>query len=404
MVSLLDSIKYIADNFGPRIAGKEADNKTIRYIEERFKTYTSNVTTESFPVVGRSLQHLINFLVWGYFVSVICYFILPPLALGLAILMLLIYYFARFRDNNLLNLFVKKDISENIIASFKPTKEKKKIVIFSGHHDSAFHMPLFEKTQSKIALIQNGAILGIVMLVVSGIWKTIFFFAPIVGIKQIFQYSIGSIIIQWFLLPDLIFILSLLGLVLAFYFLFNMVTNTPLIGANDNLSSVAILFALGEYLKDNPTENIEVRLISFGGEEPGLIGSKFYVDNRINELKEAININYETVGKGTMGVIAKEKDNNVSHSDELIHFIQKVAEENGYDLPAKKISYGNSDAGSFSKKEIKATTIYGFGQGEVFTLWHSLEDIVDNLDEKILEDTRDLSVMIVKKLDEIDSF
>ena len=402
MVSLLESIKYIADNFGPRIAGKEADQKAIRYIEQRFKTYTSDVETESFPVVGRSLQHLIKFLVWGYFISVVCYFILAPLALGLALLMLLIYYLARFQDNNLLNLLVKKDISKNVIAIFKPTKEKKKIVIFSGHHDSAFHMPLFEKTQDRIALIQNGAILGLVLLVISGIWKAIFFLAPAAGIRVLFQYTIGALTVKWFILPDVIFILAILGLIPAFYFLMNMVTNTPLIGANDNLSSITILFALGQYLKDNPPKNIEVRLISFGGEEPGLIGSKFYADNRIDELKDAININYETVGKGTMGVIAKEKDNNVTHSDELIQFIQKVAEENNYVLPAKKINYGNSDAGSFSKLGIKATTIYGFGKGDVFTLWHSTEDIVENLDEDILNNTRDLSIKIMMKLDEIE--
>ncbi|MCG3215610.1 MAG: M28 family peptidase [Candidatus Heimdallarchaeota archaeon] len=398
MDSLIEPIKYIADNFGPRIAGTEADHKNIRYIEERFKTYTSNVTTESFPVVGRSLQHLINFIVWGYFISVLCYLILPPLALGLALFMLLIYYLARFKDNNLLNLLVKKDLSKNVVAKFEPTKVKKKLVIFSGHHDSAFHMPLFEKMQTKIALIQNGAILGLVMLVISGIWKTIFFITPVVGIKEIFSYSIRSVSVYWFLLPDLIFILAILGLVFAFYFLFNMVTKTPLIGANDNLSSVSILFALGEYLRDNPPENIEVRLISFGGEEPGLIGSKFYVDNHIDELKDAINLNYETVGIGSLGIIAKEKDNNISHCEKLIHFIQEVAEENGFDLPAKEISYGNSDAGSFSKRKISATTIYGFGQGDVFTLWHSLEDVVANLDEKTLEDTRKISIKLIEKL------
>ena len=403
MNSLLDSINYISDNFGPRIAGNEADHETIRYIESRFKEYSSDVETESFPVVGRSLQHLINFLVWGYFISVACYFILPPLALGLALLMLVIYYLARFRDNNLLNLLVKKDISENVIATFPPTKEKRQIVIFSGHHDSAFHMPLFEKTQDKIALIQNGAILGLVLLVISGIWKTISFFASVTGIRLFFQYSLGALTVNWFILPDVIFILAILGLIPAFYFLMNMVTDTPLVGANDNLSSISILFALGEYLKDNPPENIEVRLISFGGEEPGLIGSKFYVEKRLDELKDAININYETVGKGKLGIIAKEKDNNVVHSQKLVQFIQKTSKENGYNLPAKKINYGNSDAGSFSKKNIHAATIYGYGSGDVFTLWHSLEDIVENLDEKILDDTRELSVKILMKIDEVGS-
>jgi len=69
MNSLLEPIKYIADNFGPRIAGTEADHKTIEYIEQEFQKLTSDVQLEAFPVVGRSLQYLINFLVWDYFIS-----------------------------------------------------------------------------------------------------------------------------------------------------------------------------------------------------------------------------------------------------------------------------------------------------------------------------------------------
>ncbi|MCK5409115.1 MAG: hypothetical protein KAJ30_02535, partial [Candidatus Heimdallarchaeota archaeon] len=94
MVSLLDEIKYISDSFGPRIAGSESDKKAIEYLEKRFSSFSNDVSTESFPVVGRSLQHLINFLVWGYFLSVVTYVFLAPIALGLAILMILFYYLA----------------------------------------------------------------------------------------------------------------------------------------------------------------------------------------------------------------------------------------------------------------------------------------------------------------------
>ncbi len=402
MTSLLDEVKYFSDNFGPRIAGSESDKKTIEYLETRFRSFSNDVSTESFPVVGRSLQHLINFLVWGYFVSVVAYVFLAPLALGLAMLMIIIYYLARFQDKNLVNLLVKKSETKNVIAKFKPKKEKKLTVIFSGHHDSAFYMPLFEKKLKQIALIQNGALLGIIMLIIASIWKTIYMITDSVGIVEITQYNIGSLQVTWLVLPDLFFILAFLGLFLGFYFLANMVTNTPLIGANDNLTSIAILLGLGEYLKNNPSSNLEIYLVSFGAEEPGLNGSKFFVDRRLDELVGSININYETVGSGSLGVIEKEKDNNVVHDSKLVKFIQEVGKKNKFDLPAMKIHYGNTDAGSFSKRKLIATTIFGYGKNDVFDLWHSTDDVYENLNSKILEDAFDLTIQILKELEKIE--
>jgi hypothetical protein len=405
MNSLLEPIKYITKNFGPRIAGTEADHKTIEYIEKEFRKFSSDVQLESFPVVGRSLQYLINFLVWGYFITAICYFILPPLSIGLAIVMLLVYYLARFKDMNLVNLLVKKDETKNVIARFEPTEEKKQIVVFSGHHDSAFHMPLFEKNVGQVALIQNGAILGLAMLVISGIWKTIVFLAQFGGIYELtsLNYTIGSLTISWWILPDIIFLLALLGLVLAFYFKFNMVTKTPLIGANDNLTSVSMLIAIGQYLKENPPKNLDIRLVSFGGEEPGLVGSIYYVKERLDELKNAVNFNFETLGCGKLGIISKEKDNNVTHSDELVKFIQEIGKKAGMELRAIQVHYGNTDAGSFSKKNFKAATISCYGKHDVFDLWHSIEDTVENVDEKLMRDSYNLSVRIIEELEKRNS-
>ena len=400
MDSFLDSIKYITDNFGTRITGTEADHKTCDYIEEKFKSFSSKVETESLTVVGRALQNLIMFLVLGYFVSVVAYFFIPVLALVLAILMLLIYYLARFRDRNLVNLLAKKSTTKNIIAKYEPEKERKKIVIFSGHHDSAFHMPLFKRKTSVIVFIQNSAIAGIAFLVIAAIWKTVYFFIPGISLMKAFSYSIGSLIVDWFYLPDLIFVLALIGLVFGFYFLFTMVTNTPVMGANDNLTSVSMLFAIGEYLKENPPKNIEIRLISFGAEEPGLVGSKYYVDKRLEELNDAMNINFETLGSGRLGLIAKEKDNNVVHDEEFVIFLHDLAEKLGYDLPAKQIIFGNTDAGSFSKKGIKATTIFAYSSDDIFDLWHSTEDVVENLDEKPLRQAFELTKKIIEELDE----
>ncbi|MCE7743087.1 MAG: Zn-dependent exopeptidase M28 [Candidatus Heimdallarchaeota archaeon] len=400
MTSLMEPIEYICENFGPRITGTEADHKTCDYIEEKFKTYTSNVETETFPVVGRALQNLTLFLVWGYCISVVSYFFLAPLAIVLATLMLLVYYLARFKDKNLVNLLVKKDETKNIIAQFDATEEKKTTLIFSGHHDSAFHMPLFEKNVKQIAFIQNSAIFGIGMLVIASIWKSIYFIPQINPPLFLFSYNLGSLTVSWYIFPDVIFILALIGLVFGFYFLKNMVTKTPVFGANDNLTSVSMLFGLGEYLKKNPPKNVEIRLISFGAEEPGLVGSKFYVDKRVQELENTVNINFETLGSGTLGILLKEKDNNVQHDAAFVSHIQEIGRKHGFDLPSKMIHFGNTDAGSFTKKKIPATTIFCYGEDDVFDLWHSTRDVFENLDGKLLQKAFDLTIKIIEEYDQ----
>ncbi|MHA1219645.1 MAG: M28 family peptidase, partial [Candidatus Heimdallarchaeaceae archaeon] len=83
----------------------------------------------------------------------------------------------------------------------------------------------------------------------------------------------------------------------------------------------------------------------------------------------------------------------------MVIYLHDLAEKHGFDLPAKQIHFGNTDAGSFSKKNISATTIFAFGKNDVFDLWHSTEDVVENLDEQLLQQAFELSIKILEELD-----
>lgn len=68
-------------------------------------------------------------------------------------------------------------------------------------------------------------------------------------------------------------------------------------GADDNASGVAAMLALAEYFKDIPMNN-NLLFIAFSGEEKGLWGSNFFVDNSPLELAD-INymVNMDMVGR-----------------------------------------------------------------------------------------------------------
>lgn len=60
-------------------------------------------------------------------------------------------------------------------------------------------------------------------------------------------------------------------------------TNYP--GANDNASGVTLLFAIARKLMILPKSSTEYVFIAFAGEEVGLLGSKYFVENPLFDLK-----------------------------------------------------------------------------------------------------------------------
>ncbi|WP_372756853.1 M28 family peptidase [Mariniflexile sp.] len=68
-------------------------------------------------------------------------------------------------------------------------------------------------------------------------------------------------------------------------------------GADDNASGASALLSVAEYLKNNPPKH-SVILAAFDGEELGLQGSKYYVNNSIIPIDQImVNLNMDMIGR-----------------------------------------------------------------------------------------------------------
>ena len=56
-------------------------------------------------------------------------------------------------------------------------------------------------------------------------------------------------------------------------------------GANDNASGTAMLISMADYFKENPLD-FNILFVAFAGEEAGLLGSKYFVENNSMNLKD----------------------------------------------------------------------------------------------------------------------
>lgn len=134
--------------------------------------------------------------------------------------------------------------------------------------------------------------------------------------------------------------------------------NALFAGANDNASGTSLVLYMANYFAKNP-QRYSVAFMLFSGEEAGLLGSKYYVENPIFPLQQIrFLVNLDMTGDATNGITVV---NGVSHEPEFA----MMEEINADSIYAKKINKrertSNSDHYHFSKEGVPAVFIYGNG-------------------------------------------
>lgn len=139
-------------------------------------------------------------------------------------------------------------------------------------------------------------------------------------------------------------------------------------GANDNASGIAMMLSLAKYFKAHP-QKYSLLFIAFSGEETGLIGSKYYVDNPVIPLEKMhFLINIDLMGNGAEGVMAV---NGSVYKDEY-NLLTLINAKKQY-LPAVKArgKAANSDHYYFSEAGVPGFFFYLMGP---YPYYHDIND------------------------------
>lgn len=145
-------------------------------------------------------------------------------------------------------------------------------------------------------------------------------------------------------------------------------------GANDNASGTAMLLDLARHFAQNPQPH-HLLFIAFAGEEAGLVGSKYFVDNPLVPL-EKINflINLDLTGNGEDGITVV----NGKMFEDDFHELAAINTEHDF-LPKIRArgSAANSDHYWFSKNGVPAFFIYTHGDRKAY---HDVYDVPETLE------------------------
>ncbi len=391
---MYDIIQRIIDEVGPRMpcSPQEADGAEI--IKTELEQTCDSVHLEPFTCHPRA------FLGWLYIVATLvlasfaCYFFLTSLnsmfaailAVSLNIIAFIILWFQFFNYREFVDPLFKEKSSQNVVGTIKPKGEVKKILIFSGHHDSALQFNL-------LRYLKHGYFIVIFLaLIVFVVW-IILSVLNLIGV--IFSINFGFIAgmaASWFWIG----IIPLIGLYL-FVWPGERANTVP--GAIDNLSAVAVVLGVGRYLqkhKEIIPEGTELRLISFGCEEAGLRGAYRYAAVHLDELKdigEVFNMDGIMSKEGCM-IFSNEPTTRTRHSAEIVEKMEKAAEL--VDVPINDFGdsiieklggllSGGTDAAAFSKAKIKAASLASMKLTKFPLFYHQPSDTLDMIERGSLE-------------------
>ena len=158
-------------------------------------------------------------------------------------------------------------------------------------------------------------------------------------------------------------------------------------GANDNASGISLLLNLAKYYAANP-QPYSIVFLAFAGEEAGLIGSKYFVENPLIPLKSIrFLLNVDLVGTGDEGITVV----NASEFANEFALLNKINNEHKL-LTAinARGKAANSDHYWFTEKGVPAFFIYTLGGIKAY---HDIDDKAATLP---LTEYKDLFQLIVK--------
>jgi hypothetical protein len=150
---------------------------------------------------------------------------------------------------------------------------------------------------------------------------------------------------------------------------------TPHPGADDNASGTAGVIELARLLAGSPKQKRGILFMTFAGEELGLLGSSFYVNNpRLPLAKAVAMINMDMIGRVRDG---KVYVGGAGTGSSFKGVLDQLAPTSGLTLDFSEVAgYGSSDHTSFTTRQVPVLFFFSGLHGD----YHKPSDTWDKID------------------------
>lgn len=364
----LDLVKTICTEVGPGLPGSQQERDRAAIIRKELGSQLGegSVAVEEFtlapdaflnpyPGVFLLIAALLN-ISMGRITGLSPWLTSIP-ALVFSILSPLVFILEFVLSFEFVDPLLPKKKSINVIGTLrKPgTTTVKRLLILSGHHDSAWEDTWIGLLGYGFFFAYTTSLIGlIVMLLMSIVQLT----GVILGNVDIVRTgTLGWFLLVYPIVPSIIF---------AIFSHRGGKGGGTVPGAMDNLAACALVVTMCRFLMKNPAYipvDTEIWFITFGSEEAGLRGSRRYVERHLDELKrlDARVLNFEMVAHPEITILTSDVNDTVKNSPEIVKTAVAAAERAGVPYKVKPAFLGvGTDAAPFTRAGLKALTLLPF--------------------------------------------
>ncbi len=377
MAKPIDHVGALSAEIGPRGTATHGEQQGANYARQVLRNLGYQVDEQEF-VAPTTFS-------WTF----ILIYLLPTIALliglinlwagALVALLGAAVFFLELNTVEVVSRFMPNGKSRNVVARTPGVTGKRSLVLVA-HVDSSkaamnFSPQMVKGFRTSFLIMVYSVILSTVLLVA----------AALLQLKWL----------SWVAIPFIGYLLVNVG-----FMLHRENWNRYTDGANDNASGVGVALTLAEKMRGKlPSSNLWCLIT--GAEEAGTFGMIRFLAKYGAELKDALFINLDNIGAGTVHFMSGEgMFPTFNSTSELLDACQEVQQDNP-DLGVKQGVYNlmSTDALPALVRGYKAISLLAVDEQGLLPNWHWLSDTYENVDEKTLAQAE---VFVAKLLEVLD--
>jgi hypothetical protein len=381
-----DFIKAVCTEIGPGCPCSPQERKRAMKAKEEMEKVADSVQVEDFTCAPSGYLGWFKIGALCAIVAMVFFYVslaspdailFSAIAVGFAVFILFMLVFEFILPFQFIDFMLPKKTSCNVAGKIGPAAggQPKRIIIFSGHHDSALQFTWLQYLKKGYYVAEALLIIGVLILNVALLLRLIALIAgvPIAWIDQFL------IVLSYTMLPVVV--------IFAVFFTETGKNGGKVPGASDNLAAVAITLTLGKILKRHPElvpADTEIRLVSFGCEEAGERGSTAYAKQHLTEMRavDTSVLNFESICRPMMIVFTSDGNGLVKNDPGFVKTIDDAAKASGVPYLVRPFYFGGggTDTLPFSARGIKATSLFSMKvPDQMAEFYHQTHDNYDKI-------------------------
>ena len=376
-------MEHLSRTFIHRSAGTDNEHAAAEYIRSRFREYTLDSNIEPFNSIDSYRRLFAAY--YGEFIVVCLVSIWYPQFAFIYAAIVLISYLGELTGYRIMSRFMMQYQTQNVMARFLAPNPKRLLVI-AANYDTPEQTPMSKPAIAPwIGSIQLLAVIAMVAIALSCAFEA-------GGIKLSPEYRLA-----WILRGiGFIYLTGMAGALL-----YAEKKCEPVHGSNGNATGVALLLAIAERLKDSPTDETDVWLVSTGAKEQWMAGMRHLIASHKFDKENTFFLVIDHVGGGELKY---EKGEGMMHifpsSKEMLEMAEALADEFGA-TPHVSRSLP-SDALIPLARGMKTLRITAVGPNGLPTHWQRDTDTLANTDFTVTNKAMEFAHAIIRKIDATD--